>query len=216
MRVTSPTKPSSAATIKGLESPRETICSATACASGFGGWQRRRGAGARSYEAGASAVRQKVYLILRAVERAADERGTDGSGQCVLAGDWHARRRVHHRAAGSGRGRSGSVRRLTMWTDFPPRLRTIRTRRTGESGCRPALFRRCFDDSDADIPHSSRGSELDSARRGWSLCPLQRPGLRGHRSRAPASATMRPLSRSARRRAGRRSLHDRSRAFAGR
>ena len=34
--------------------------------------------------------------------------------------------------------------------------------------------------------------------------------------RAPASATMRPLSRSARGRTGRRSLHDRNRAFAGR
>jgi hypothetical protein len=45
---------------------------------------------------------------------------------------------------------------------------------------------------------------------------LQRPGLRGDRSGAPASVALRPLSRGACRRARRRSLHDRNRAFARR
>ena len=44
----------------------------------------------------------------------------------------------------------------------------------------------------AAIASGSRGAVLSSARRPWSLCPLQRPGLRGDRSREPAAATVRP------------------------
>ena len=77
--------------------------------------------------------------------------------------------------------------------------------------------RRAAGDSQGNalIGHSSRRSVLDSARRGRSFRALQRPGLRGHRSRAPASAAMRPLPRGARRRVRRRPLHDRDRALAG-
>ena len=64
--------------------------------------------------------------------------------------------------------------------------------------------------------HGGRRSLLDSARRGWSLRPLQRPGLRSHPSGAPASTATRPLSRGARRRARRRALHDRGCALARR
>jgi hypothetical protein len=80
------------------------------------------------------------------------------------------------------------------------------------TGTLPASLR----DSGADIAHSSRGSVLDPAWCGWSLRPLQRQGLRGHRGRPPASPTKRPLSRSPRCRAGRRALHDRDLAVARR
>ena len=51
------------------------------------------------------------------------------------------------------------------------------------------------------LPHTTdgrSGTVLDSARHRRALHPRRWPGLRGHRGRAPAPATIRPLSRSTR------------------